>query len=556
MGLGRVAIATVATAWLVTACASGDAGGGDPTCPTPPCADAATPAVDAATAPPDATPAPDATPLPDAAPLGGFGDPCSDKGECESNICVLAGIGGLCTETCVAGSCPDGYGCVGVFGAIEPGVVADVCMPESTQLCTTCEADSECSLIGADKCIPYPDGKRFCGQDCSLVECPDGYRCDTVSIDGTDYQQCIPQSGACDCDASTAGATEPCDIATPFGTCGGTRTCEGDTGWSACAPPSPTDEPDGAFADDDCDGIDGVVADGVFVAPTGTNFMCGTPAAPCKTIQFGIDSAVAGGLSYVYIQAGTYDEIVTLASGVHLVGGFDSNWTRDDRNQPGHAVTIRGGLDPDESQYVTVIAHDLTATTKVMDLFIQTPDATGTVGGRGRSSHGVHAANSATLVLERVTITAGDGAPGATGAAGDSASTTAAPSGGGGAPGEESFDLCSTSRSAGGAGASNSACPGTAGGTGGAGGSKDSDCSVFSPDFDATAGRAGTNASVSASGSYGAGGAGGSVCNPGGAGRAGRVVNGAAGSGAAAGGQLIGNYWFGRDGGSGGVGEH
>ena len=80
----------------------------------------------------DAPVLPDAAPTTDAEPRAGFGEPCIDKADCDSNICILAGIGGLCTVTCVAGSCPDGFGCIGVFGAIEPDQVADVCVPEST----------------------------------------------------------------------------------------------------------------------------------------------------------------------------------------------------------------------------------------------------------------------------------------------------------------------------------------------------------------------------------------------------------------------------------------
>ena len=126
-------------------------------------ADAST-AADASTTYPDAAQTADADPS-DAADLAGFGEPCADKAECESNICIFIGIGGICTELCAGGSCPDEYGCFGVLGIIEPGVVADVCVPESTQLCTTCVEHTECSIIGQDLCLDYPDGKKFCGRD-------------------------------------------------------------------------------------------------------------------------------------------------------------------------------------------------------------------------------------------------------------------------------------------------------------------------------------------------------------------------------------------------------
>src|SRR5438477_5396808 len=48
----------------------------------------------------------------------GFGDPCTDSMQCASDICILVGTGGVCTELC--GQCPDGWGCFGVLGATDP----------------------------------------------------------------------------------------------------------------------------------------------------------------------------------------------------------------------------------------------------------------------------------------------------------------------------------------------------------------------------------------------------------------------------------------------------
>src|SRR5689334_17664100 len=60
----------------------------------------------------DAPPAVDAGP--DGPPLRGFGEPCTDRDQCESNLCILVGSSGSCTMFC--GDCPDGWGCVGVIG--------------------------------------------------------------------------------------------------------------------------------------------------------------------------------------------------------------------------------------------------------------------------------------------------------------------------------------------------------------------------------------------------------------------------------------------------------
>src|SRR5262245_13832165 len=97
---------------------------------------------------PDASAPPDVGP--DGPPLKDFGDPCIDRQECESNICIIVGTSGQCSRVCNP-ECPPGYGCLGVIGAEVDGQVSFVCVPTSSQLCTTCTQDSECTLIGMDK---------------------------------------------------------------------------------------------------------------------------------------------------------------------------------------------------------------------------------------------------------------------------------------------------------------------------------------------------------------------------------------------------------------------
>src|SRR5207302_183587 len=196
-----------------------------------------------------------------AGPKLGFGDSCDDNKQCQSGICIFIGTGGVCTDLCANNPCPAGWGCVGVGGAIDPGTVTYVCVPNSTQLCTPCKQDGECSVGGHDKCLTSPVGGQFCARDCSKIACPNGYACQDVPVsDMGTFKQCVPTSGSCDCDASKAGTMINCPITTPFGTCAGTRTCNGAGGWSnMCLPPSPNDGPDDNYKDDNCDGIDGDV---------------------------------------------------------------------------------------------------------------------------------------------------------------------------------------------------------------------------------------------------------------------------------------------------------
>jgi hypothetical protein len=46
-----------------------------------------------------------------------------------------------------------------VVDIIEPGHVTDVCVPVVDQLCSACTGDAECTQVGMDRCLTYPDGK-------------------------------------------------------------------------------------------------------------------------------------------------------------------------------------------------------------------------------------------------------------------------------------------------------------------------------------------------------------------------------------------------------------
>src|SRR5512147_2307195 len=133
----------------------------------------------------------DAPPIPTEpdADLNDFGEPCIDNAQCDSHLCILVGTSGQCTKLC--GECPSSYGCLGVEGIEIEGQVSFVCVPTSNQLCTPCVQDSECTLIGMDKCVTYPDGDRTCARDCSEVTCPVGYACQTLNIGGTNFEQCM-----------------------------------------------------------------------------------------------------------------------------------------------------------------------------------------------------------------------------------------------------------------------------------------------------------------------------------------------------------------------------
>ncbi|CAN5923636.1 hypothetical protein BH11MYX3_BH11MYX3_33550 [soil metagenome] len=540
----------------LAACASSTRAGEEVDAPTGEPQDAPPVVVDA---PPDAM-------------LKGFGEPCTDTNQCDSHLCIAAGSGGVCSQLC--GTCPDGWGCFGVVGAIDPGQVAFVCVPVSTQLCSPCQTDSECTLIGMDKCLTEDTGRKYCGRDCATVSCPSGYDCSTETIGSATFKECVPQSGACDCNtAMQTGATDPCTIATTFGTmCAGTSTCAGVNGWGACAPPSVTDDPDATYMDNNCDGIDGDITKGIFVAGGGANSgTCGlTKGTPCQTISFGIVRGVQSGRPNVYVQAGTYNEVVVLLNGVNVWGGYDFNWQRGPYSNTANRVTVTGGQDTTtggDGEYLTVRAHDLIVPVTMADLVLQGPTAQGIGGssGRdGRSSYVVHA-KAAMLTLSRVQIAAGNGANGGTGAAGTDAVLVDAQgfmTGGTGGNGDQ-FTTCNSSSRGGGGGAATNSCGASPsaramnGGAGGQGGTMDTSC-PFS--LSARGGDNGVDASFVSGvfGLHGNGGSGGSSCGQTTNGNGGTIVNGGGGT-ASTGGYLGGTsalYWYAHGGNAGGTGQN
>lgn len=505
------------------------------------------------------------------AALKGFGEPCLDKHECASDICIMVGTGGRCTTVCNGGDCPSDWGCFGVIGAIEPGHVDEVCVPVTDQLCSPCATDGECTQIGVDRCLTYPDDKQFCGRDCRTVDCPTGFACTDMVIAGMPTKQCVPTSGACDCQAANLGMTEGCTIMTPFQTaCAGTRTCGGATGWGTCAPPSNTDLPDGSYQDDNCDGIDGDVGRGIFVAGGGSNTAtCGLSSqTPCQTIRYGIVRAVTEGHNQVFVQAGVYNEVVVLLNGINVWGGYDFSWQRAGYATAGHVTTIAGAQDTGtggDGEWLAVRAHDLIVPVTIGDVIIRGPSATGTVAGNGKSSYAVHV-KSATVRLDRLRIEAGVGADGATGSPGTDAvivDRQGYMDGGRGGDGQQYSTACDSSSRGGGGPRGTNTCSqspsGRAmnGGAGGAGGQMDTNCSFSGFNLNARSGDNGSQADY-LNGSFGApgqGGSGGGQCGATTAGGPGMVANGGAGT-RVDGGAIANGYWYGRGGNAGGTGEN
>ncbi|MFH1532043.1 MAG: MopE-related protein [Pseudomonadota bacterium] len=93
------------------------------------------------------------------------------------------------------------------------------------------------------------------------------------------------------------------------------------------------DLPDPASQDANCDGIDGVPGDAIFVDTESGNdgTADGSMAAPYQTLAAAIQAAVDAGKGQVYVGEGSYLEDLDLVSGVSLYGGYEpgQGWTRN-----------------------------------------------------------------------------------------------------------------------------------------------------------------------------------------------------------------------------------
>lgn len=285
----------------------------------------------------------------------------------------------------------------------------------------------------------------------------------------------------------------------------------------------------GSFAQESCSFI-------IHVSPTGSdNPTCGNENSPCSTINYGINIAQIQNLSDVRVAQGTYNEVVTLADGINLWGGFDGLW-----NQTATSTVI-GGFDAGSSEFLTLKGTGIgtTGNTIISDFTIIAPNAS----SPGKSSYGIHLNNCPNIQIQNCLIIGGSGANGSDGVHGTNASSLNAASGSNGVDGFGSGSTCSLLTAAGGIGGTGTSSQ-YDGGDGGQSGAEDTECLLgVCSNCAATSGSSGNNASVYITGGYGAGGAGGAPCQNGQPGNDGRTVHGNGGAGGNTSTTLVGVFW-------------
>jgi len=245
---------------------------------------------------------------------GTFGAPCTGNNECESGFCVEGPDGPLCSRTCVL-ECPEEWACRSTQIGSD---VVSLCIPLGAMLCKPCRVHTQC---GSGLCLQLPDG-TFCGRDCSVAPCPEGYHCQDLGDDEAPVRQCVPDSLACDCMPSNAGEVRPCAWFNAFGACLGEEHCDPTAGWVCEAPVPEAESCNGR--DDDCDGrVDedfpelgedcfagtgACRARGRFVClPDGSGVRCdASPGAPIAETCNGIDDDCDGDTDEDFLVGGAY----------------------------------------------------------------------------------------------------------------------------------------------------------------------------------------------------------------------------------------------------------
>jgi len=358
--------------------------------------------------------------------------PCEFNTQCESGYCIAVDdpeVAQRCTETCTD-ACPQGWRCQEIETPSDP---VWICVQEIDTLCKPCFTDADCAVEG-DLCMTIEQG-LYCARDCSKpdAECPSGFTCTEVDQGGGQppAMQCLPDTGSCLCGPEIDMTTDPAncgfcghacqfDFAQPLCVGGECRLGPCEVGhWDlngdeadgceyACVKVSDSDPPDANAQDDNCDGIDGEVARGIFVSPAGKNSNPGTMAAPVNTIARAQELAQVGVRDQIYVAAGSYAGQLQMVDGVSVYGGYsaDGSWER----APALNETIVHADDVDAGGAVRAVLFDgLSADTTLGGVTVQSANHP----GQGGSSYGIWMRSvGPNARVQNCRIVAGNGAPG------------------------------------------------------------------------------------------------------------------------------------------------
>jgi hypothetical protein len=318
---------------------------------------------------------------------------------------------GACNTSCTMGSMCAGSKCVCPSGGA-------LCAGDGGTACSNLQTDPEhCGSCGKACAAGELCSMGACGGSCAAGEMQCGSSCTNTTTDPANCGGCM-ESCPMRANATAACATSACSwtCVSPYVDADGDLNVAKGMMSDGCeckstATASMPDVPNLSFMDTNCDGINGTVADAIFVAAaSGNDSNPGTIAKPVATIAKGLTLAtLASPFKSLYVAKGTYTESVTLQSGVGIYGGYD------DSNKWSRALTNTTVI---ESPTATGMAgSNLNASLELQLLTIRSSDA---LAG-GASSYGVLVANSAggaTVTLTSCSVTAGKGRAGTAGNSG------------------------------------------------------------------------------------------------------------------------------------------
>ncbi len=177
-------------------------------------------------------------------------------------------------------------------------------------------------------------------------------------------------------------------------------------------------DPPGDGIDQNCDGVDGVATDTVFVSESGTDSASAgaTPSEAVRSLPFALRRARELGRSVILMQTGSYDSlhgptgpmIVMVDRPMTIVGRYLARqWiARDLSSVPKNDTTVSGPNVGVAIRASNVTLRGLTIEGRLL------------LAADGASVYGVFADEAVNLTLQDLVISAGDAAPGIDGRAG------------------------------------------------------------------------------------------------------------------------------------------
>lgn len=222
---------------------------------------------------------------------------------------------------------------------------------------------------------------------------------------------------------------------------------------------------DAVYADENCDGVDGVASKALFVAASAPPGGDGRLESPFNTIEQALAVFQTSGKEYVLVAAGVYDENIVLQPGVQLHGGYSADFRQ--RNILTFPSEIRGQSPGTDDPPGTLFAQGISELPTIVSGFTVRGYASTEVDldGNGLAAYAVFVLEcDANLVLANNRVIGGSGCDGLDGSLGNPGFGSQSDGGAviKGANGLSSppceFATCTTESRAGGAAGTNPEC--------------------------------------------------------------------------------------------------